>query len=234
MMDAVELRLYRQPEVPIKWMFRAFKKGVKLAGPFRNDEFAPFVTEDSAKDYKREAPSLLERGFMISANRIADEHNWLSFGPTVQYYDFGFSLLRLQTILWKARESLEYSWELSLHFLKPLITATAADLAAIGGTDSLSSLPFQKDLPRSRDLPKIFAPVTFIGRQRLTAQRRKQLAALPAFRIEEFADGIIVQATRDLLSEPANGFANAVRGLANRFPVRYVQVLPSRRYVKAD
>ena len=226
MMEAVELRLYRQPVVPVKWMFQAFKRALKLAGPFHGDAFVPLLARD--EEYERADPELLARGFTISADQIARTNKWPSFGPTVLFYEFGFTLLLLQTVLWKAPKSLDLSWELSLHLAKAFIRSTGADLAVIGGADSLSSLPFRNDVPRAKHLPKFFGPWTFLGGQRLNAQRRKELAALPAFAFEEFAGGVIVQATPDLRTEPEVGFTAALGKVSNPTVVKYHQAAPPR------
>jgi hypothetical protein len=113
--------------------------------------------------------------------------------------------------------------EFMFHALPRLVRAMEPDVAmmnGLAGWEAEGELPDGEDL-RPGGLPPFFTPWVYLGPGRLTANRRRWLAALPAYRTEQLGEGWIVQAVPDLLTRPAPDFLKELR---DGFGMEYRQV----------
>jgi hypothetical protein len=226
--DSVVAAIYRTPAIPLPDMFLRFKAGLRAAGDFMG---GPFATPGFEEQFEADDESVIQPLLMLAHYKTEEVHNLnVLWGPIVRYHQSkaGYCALELETIARvPGTTGVQLCWDVNLHILRPCLESVEPDLAAMNGYQySKLPLPRDREVGDPTSLPSLFSPWTFIGGMRLTEERRQRLLTLPAFRVEPFGTGIIVQAVEDLFSDPDPNFVIALREIPNPTPIKYLQVRP--------
>lgn len=221
--------MYRTPAIPIRDLFARFKAGLAAADDFRG---GPFATPGFEERFEAGDETVLRPLLLLAHYKTEEEHGLnMLWGPIIRHHESpgGESCaLELETIAWvPGQAGIQLCWDVSLHILRPCLGTVEPDVAAVNGYQySRLPLPRGRELGDSTSLPSLFTPWMFIGGARLDEGRRQRLLALPAFRVEPFGSGIIIQAVEDLSSDPDPRFIEALQEIPNPTPIQYLQVRP--------
>jgi hypothetical protein len=216
-LEMLQASLYFHPAMEKAEALALVRRAYTGLGPYQGEPLAPAFPEEAAVIERGDMELFEEAGDTFTAKhagmgRATGSRLWTMEFRFVSDYAPAWAEIQLDPALKEAEpNAIAAVWDFLLFAMPRFVESTSPSLAMANGADEEEelALPSGRRLPAD-GLPPWFTPWTYLGPDRLDAERREWLRSLPAHHSGPLGEGWLVQAVPDLFHDPDPAFLDAL------------------------
>jgi hypothetical protein len=216
--------LYFQPKLTRAEGMKAILRAFEGFGVYQGGGLVPLFPDDVSALASGDEERFSSMGECLEVEHVSmgtatGSDLWTLSFDWIDYDDEpGGSEIHINPLLPEAsKDAVLAVWKFMDSALRGFVLATKPSLAMANGLDEREGMG---DLPtvgqiKPGEWPPFLAPWTYLGPDRLTADKRRFLSQLPVHETGELDEGWLLRPVSDLLAEPDPRFLAALAGPAN-------------------